>query len=320
MKKIKTCVIGVGGMGTNHCRVLRDISTLVGVFDVNVDRAKTVAKTFGTKHFESINTMIEETQTDCVTVAVNTQHHKKVALEIIKHGVPLLVEKPIAHTPKDAKKIIEAARSKNIFLMAGMVERYNPTTIKLKSDIDKRVFGEIYQIVAMRVGIAPPNMSPRSVDIDLSIHDVDIINYLIGSRPIISRISGHGYLNGSQKDTCSLLLTYQNTTASVISNWVSPVKIRKLFIFGEKMSAEVDMLNQHIYYYSKISPKLISKSNYFLSFQKLGAHSRHVSFQKSEPLLDEMKVFLKMIKGGYKGEYCESSYDALKIISQAKKK
>ncbi len=318
MKKIKTCVVGVGGMGTNHCRVLRNISDLVGVYDIDEQKAKKAAKDFGTKHFLSIGEMIKTTQTDCVTVAVNTQHHKKVALEIIRRDIPLLVEKPLAPTPKDAKAIIDEAKKRNVFLMAGMVERYNPTVVKLKSDIDKKMFGEIYQIVAMRVGIAPPNMVPRSVDIDLSIHDVDIINYILESRPKSSRKFGHGYLKGSKKDTCSLLLTYKDTTATVISNWISPVKIRKLFVFGEKISAEVNMLNQTIYYYSKIPLKSISKSNYYLSFQELGAHSRYITFKKSEPLLEEMKVFLKMIKGGYSSEYCESSYEALKVISHAR--
>ena len=316
-KKIRTCVIGVGGMGTNHCRILSKISTLVGVCDNNLERAKMASEKFGVPAFTDIEELVKKCKPQAAIVAVNTQYHKSVALELIKNNIPLLVEKPLAQNTKDAKKIITLAKKENVFLMVGMVERYNPTVVRLKFDISKNVFGEIYQIVAIRVGISAPNMNPRSVDKDLSVHDIDIINSLLDEKPKKVLKSGNKYLSDSIIDTCSLTLCYKNTTATVISNWMSPVKIRKLFIFGEKISAEVNLLNQAIYYFSKIPLKAITKSNYYSSFQELGAYSRQINFKKAEPLSEELKIFLKNINSGYRKEFCENGLAALEAIDKA---
>ncbi len=318
-KKIRTCVIGAGSMGSNHCRILSKISNLVGICDTDLTRAKSAAHQFNSVAFTSLSAMIDSQKPQAVVVAVNTQYHAAIALELIKNNIPLLVEKPIATTIIDAKKIVSAARRKNVFLMVGMVERYNPTIVKIQQDIAKNIFGDIYQMVALRVGISPPVMHPRSVDLDLSVHDVDIINYLLGEHPVSVRKIGNKHLEGSELDTCSLTLGYKKMTATVISNWVSPVKIRRLYIFGEKISAEINMLNQVIYYYSKIPLKAIAKGNYYVSFQELGAYSRQISFKKSEPLVEELKVFLSRIENGYDGAFCENGLSALTVLQKAKK-
>ena len=317
IKKIRTGVVGVGGMGINHCRILSKISTLVGVCDKDEAKAKRASQQFGVPYFLTPSELIDKCKTQAITVAVNTEYHKKVALEIINKEIPLLVEKPLAQNSKQALDIVRRAKMNNVFLMVGMVERYNPTVIKLKSDIEKKVFGDIYQMVALRVGISAPNMNPRSVDVDLAVHDVDIVNFLLGEKPKKAVKRGNRYLKNSIFDTCSLTLSYKNTTATAISNWMSPVKIRKLFIFGEKMSAEVNLLNQAIYYFSKIPINAIKKSNYYSSFQELGAYSRQIIFKKSEPLSEELGMFLKNINSGYKREYCENGLIALRSIDAA---
>lgn len=318
-KKTRIAVIGIGGMGFNHCRIIKIISDLVGVCDLDKKKLDKVGGLLGAKTFLKVSDLLDEAKPDAVIVAVNTEHHLEVGKNIINSGIPLLIEKPLASSFKDARSLCTIAKRKNIFLMAGMVERYNPVIIKLKQDINDGVFGEVFQIVSIRVGIEPPKMQRRNVLLDLAVHDIDILSYLLKANPIGVSHVGNAHIKGSDIDASQMILSYKSTSAVIITNWLSPIKIRKMYIFGSKKSAELDLREQSATYFSKIPENAINRADYFHSFMSLGAFAIPVIVQKSEPLRSELVEFIRNVKNGYNGKYCESAAQAIKTIEQSQK-
>jgi UDP-N-acetylglucosamine 3-dehydrogenase len=129
---IKVGVVGVGAMGSNHARVFFELSQqglveLVGVVDINYERALQVAKKFNTKSFRDYRELVGKV--DAVSIAVPTKVHKVVALDFIEAGVHVLIEKPIADNSLDAIEIIKAAEKKNVIVAVGHIERFNPAVV-----------------------------------------------------------------------------------------------------------------------------------------------------------------------------------------------
>ena len=131
---LKVAVIGVGSMGKNHARVFSDIKDveLVGVSDTNSEVVENISKKFGCKGYTDYKEMLDIEKPDLVSIVVPTQLHKEVAFEVIGRNIHVLVEKPIAGNVEDGQAIIDLAKEKNVKLMIGHIERFNPAIIELK--------------------------------------------------------------------------------------------------------------------------------------------------------------------------------------------
>ena len=171
---LRVGVVGVGALGQHHARVyasLPDVS-LVGVVDVRPGRAEEIARPLGTKAFQNYTDLFGKV--DAVSIATPTTLHAEIGAQFLKEGVHVLVEKPIAHTLKDADLLIDAAKENSRILQVGHLERFNPAVRSLREIVRKPRFFE-----AHRMGL----FSPRSLDIDvildLMIHDLDIICLLV---------------------------------------------------------------------------------------------------------------------------------------------
>jgi len=142
-KRSRAGVIGIGAMGKNHARVysqLPDVE-LIGVADVNQNLVASVAQSYDCKPYADYHDLLGE-NLDAVSIVVPTTLHKKVALDAIKKGINVLVEKPIADTVENADEMMEASRDSRVKLMVGHVERFNPAIIKLKELIDNGLLGD----------------------------------------------------------------------------------------------------------------------------------------------------------------------------------
>ncbi len=117
-----------------------------------------------------------------IIIATKPETHTEIALDVIGTGLPLLIEKPIAPTVEEGRKIIDKAAEKNVFLTIGHTERFNPVVAKIKSFIDEGNLNNIYLINTHRIGPFPKRLlgNMEGVLIDLAVHDLDILNYLCG--------------------------------------------------------------------------------------------------------------------------------------------
>ncbi len=278
---MKVGVIGAGAMGQNHLRIyneMRDIE-LVGVCDIDKARATSLARTYNTRPFFEPEKLLEQ-ELDAVSIVVPTTLHSKVALQAIKSGTHLLVEKPIADTVENADIMIKAAHDAKVKLMVGHIERFNPAVLKLKEIIDSGMLGKIVSISSRRVGPYNPRIRDVGIIMDLGVHDIDVISYLYG-RKINEVYTIAGSDIHSFEDHASILLRCDtNLSGMVETNWLTPHKIRNLTAIGLKGVAYLDYIKQTVELHDE-------------------AWIRTAKVEPREPLKNELEHFIKAVSNGH---------------------
>lgn len=291
---IRVGVIGVGSMGQNHARVYfnHDRAELVAVADPNPEFLKKVCRTYNTKGYSDYREMIEKEGLDAVSVVVPTKFHKEVTIFALSKGKHVLLEKPIASTEEEAREIIDCADKNKVTLMVGHIERFNPAILELKKRLPE--LGEIYKIDVQRIGPFPARITDVGVVIDLSVHDIDVINYLINHHPTRIYAEIQRKLHPHHEDFVSALLRYENDFGNEIAvtmtvDYLSPTKVRQIQVFGKKGMFKVNYLDQELYFYENSGYSSESWDTV------IEGDMKKIHFTKKEPLAIEIDAFISCI-------------------------
>lgn len=318
---LNVAVIGTGNMGRNHIRTYSEIeeAKLVAISDIDEKRGKALSEKFGCSFYNDYNKMFEKEKIDIVSVCVPTFLHHGVCLDVIKHKVNFLVEKPIAKSVGDAEDIIKKAKDTGIKMTVGHIERFNPAVIRLKNMIEEGRLGNITSVLARRVGIFPPQIKDANVVIDLAVHDIDVINYLLDKSPD-KVYSGLGKaLIEKRHDYANLFLRYNGANAFIEVNWITPVKIRKLSVTGTKGYAELNYMTQELIFYESIYDKVCDDfGDFVISFGE--PNITNIGIRKEEPLKNELRHFIDCIENDKEPVVSgEEAVEALRISERALK-
>lgn len=314
--KFKVAVIGVGNMGKNHVRTYAEISEveIVGVADTNAEIGKEISAMYKVPQYSDYREMVERTQPNFVSVCVPTTLHHDVAKYCLEHNVNVLLEKPIAYTLEEGKELLFLAKKNNLHLMVGHIERFNPAVRRVKEMLDRGELGQLTAIMARRVGGFPPQIKDANIAVDLAIHDIDIVNYILGRLP--ANVAVHKKRNHAERreDSVEFFLQYDGTSAYIQANWITPVKIRKLNITGSEGYLEMDYVNQQIEFYKSRYEKLrIETSDYSDFILRFSEPDRVViAVAKKEPLREEILCFLNDLREGKRSD-STFALDALRI-------
>ncbi len=280
---LRVGVVGVGNMGYHHARIYSELSKgkrveFAGVVDINLRRAREVAKQFNTKAFGNPKELIKE-GVDAVSIAVPTSKHRDVALEFITQGIDVLVEKPIADNLKAAMDIITAAEKEDVVLMVGHVERFNPAVLKLKEIIEDGFLGDVVTMSAKRVGPMVLRISDVGVVVDLAVHDIDVMRFITNADVLEVYAKVRNAKHPANVEDCALImLSFENSISGIIeTNRLTPHKVRVLNVVGTRGIAHVDYLNQKLLIYDE-------------------EWVREAKIDKKEPLRNELEHFLNCIE------------------------
>lgn len=249
---IRTVVIGLGSMGTNHVRIQSDLAgvELVGAADPRASvRAKKEAK-YGMPVFEDYRRMLDELKPDAVIAAVPTDMHADVSIEALERGCHVMVEKPIAPSIADAERMIAAAKKADRLLMVGHIERFNPAVVEIARRVRLGELGKIFQLHARRLSPFPGRIQDVGVTLDLATHDIDAMHMITGETPV--RVFGETarQAHETQEDMVSGTLRFPSGPIGVLDvNWLSPKKLRQLSVTGEGGVYLADYLTQDVYWY-----------------------------------------------------------------------
>ncbi len=294
---MRAAVIGVGAIGRNHARLYNEIENveLVAVADNDPAAAARVGGQLHTRSYGDYREMLAQERIDAVSVSVPTMLHHQVALDCIAAGVNVLVEKPIAATVAEGEAMIAAATKAGVKFTVGHIERFNPAIIELKQRLDAGEIGRVFQVHARRLGPFPARIRDVGVVIDLAIHDVDIMRYLVGSE--VSRVYAETAqnLNTAHEDLLSGLLRFDNGTIGVLDiNWLTPTKIRELQVTGEKGMFLASYLTQDLYFYENdyVNTEWDTISN--ITGVSEGKMVR-LRIDRKEPLRVELESFIRCI-------------------------
>ncbi len=242
--KLRTAVIGAGSMGRHHCRLYDELpeSDLVGIADVNVEAAD-LAKQYHTRHFIDYQDLLRE-KPELVSIAVPTSLHREVAVAALEAGAHVLVEKPISDTLDGAQAIIDHAKERGRKVFVGHVERFNPAVIALKEVIDSGKLGDVHSISNLRVGAYNKRTFDTGIILDLGSHDIDLISYLYGRKAETVFAIGAARIH-EYEDHAAISLKYTESAAGYIElSWLSPYKVRKMFVVGTEHFGLIDLIDQ----------------------------------------------------------------------------
>jgi predicted dehydrogenase len=250
MDDLNVAVIGTGGFGRHHVRILAGLegANLVGIADHDEERRQALSEQYGVPAFADAGDLPDDL--DAVVIAVPTEVHLPVAEPFLRRGVAALVEKPIAATVTEAEALCLAAEAGNAVLAAGHVERFNPALMAaLKYGLAPR-FIEVRRV-------AP--FSFRSADIgvvlDLMIHDLDICLALAASP--VARVDACGTpVLGVHEDIANARIEFENgCVADITASRVAMKTERKIRLFCPDAYLSLDYAAKSGVLYRK-SPKL----------------------------------------------------------------
>jgi predicted dehydrogenase len=274
-KRTRVAVVGVGEFGRNHARVWSkmDGAELVGVVDLNEERAKAVAQEFGTKVLRDAESLSPQV-VDAVSVAVPTKDHSRIGCRLLDSGLDVLVEKPMAVSLGEADGLIASAQRGNRILQIGHLERFNPAVVAAKRIVSKPRFFEIH-----RLGM----FTPRSLDIDVvfdvMIHDLDILTSFVDS-PIVDLKAVGIPVVTDKVDIAQARIEFETgTVANLTASRVSTEKVRKLRFFQEHEYVSLDYARQDLVRV-KVAPGTTE-----IKFEQ-------VPVTQEEPLVGQLRAFL----------------------------
>lgn len=318
-KKLRVGVIGVGAMGRNHIRVYKNLDKveLVAVSDVDKKSLDYIKERYNLKTYTDYRQMLENGKLDIISVAVPTKLHFKVANDVIEKGVNLLIEKPIASTTKEGREIIKLAKIKCIHLGVGHTERFNPVVATVKKYLDDNKLGRVFQIMIRRIGPFPPRVRDVGVFLDLATHDLDVMCYLVGSEiKTLSAESGR-LVHSKHEDLAASLLRFNNGIIGIlVENWLSPTKIRDIYINGEKGMFLADFIAQDLYFYENNYTSSPWDSLQVFRGMAEGNMTRYY-ITRDEPLRLELEAFVNSVL--YNKPFLVSGEDGLRAVELAER-
>jgi predicted dehydrogenase len=286
-------------MGRNHARVFATLPevSLIALADINEETVQQTARTYRATAYTDYRQMLEREKLDVVSIGVPTREHKEVTLDVVAHSAHVFVEKPLAISVAECQAMIDAAQRARVCLGVGHIERFNPAILELKRRLDSGQLGRVFQIRSRRVGPFPSRVMDVGVVFDLATHELNIMEYLIGSPIQTLYAETEQEIHANHEDLLSGLLKFANGAVGVLDiNWLTPTKIRELSILGERGMFHVNYLTQELYFY---------ENNYANGWEGMvalmgvseGRITRY-EVRKREPLVEELEQFIRAITNG----------------------
>jgi len=232
-------VLGAGHLGKIHIKCLKELDSfeLVGFYDIDTERAKSVEAEFGIRRFESRDELIDAVDAvDIVTPTIAHYESAALALRKFKH---VFIEKPIVTTLNEATSLVSLSREANVKIQVGHVERFNPAFMAAQPFINKPVFIESHRLA---------QFNPRGTDVpvvlDLMIHDIDIVLSAVKSN--VRKVSASGVpVISKTPDIANARIEFDNgAVANLTASRISMKNMRKCRFFQKDAYISVDFLEK----------------------------------------------------------------------------
>jgi predicted dehydrogenase len=325
MDRLRIGMIGFGYWGPNLARTFNDMPSaeLVGIADMNEDQLTRASKKYPQVALLKDYKDLFELNLDAVVIATPPFTHFKIAKDCLMHGLHVFVEKPITDNSKDAEALIELANAKDLIVMVGHIFVYNKAILALKQYIENKELGDIYYLDTARLNLG---LYQRKSNViwDLGVHDVSILLFLLGKKPISVSAQGVPCVIRGVYDVAYLnLLFADNISAYVHVSWLDPCKVRRVTVVGSKKMAVYNDLESEAKI--KLYDKGVDAPVYSDSFgeYQYNYRSGDITIPKinyTEPLREECEHFVECIikhteprSSSYSGLY------AVKVLEAAQR-
>lgn len=292
---IKVGVIGVGYLGQHHARIYSEIedTELTAVVDIVKKKADSIAEKYGCESCYDYRDILHKV--DAISIVTPTTSHYRIALDCLRAGKHILLEKPITTNVEEADELVAESDKNGCILQVGHLERYNPAVLAASGMIKEPVF-----IESERLSPFLGRGTDVDVTLDLMIHDVDIMLSLVSSP--VEEIKAVGAKVLTDKiDVAKAWLSFENGCKALATvSRLSPDKQRRLKVFQKNSYISIDYQSSEI-------------KRYFRT--KEGISFDITKPESSEPLKEELKDFINCVKEGKRPKVSAAEgRDALKIV------
>lgn len=252
MKKVNLGLIGLGHMGKIHlhnCLHLKNAKLTVAS-DIS-EKSLLTAKKAGLKHvFKSYEDLLKA-NVDAVVISLPTFLHAEAAIKAAQHGKHILIEKPMARNPSEAKRILSAVKLNGVKLMIGYTARFSPSFKKLKNEIELGTLGDVQIATANHISTGPffhrtEKSTPKPVPswwfdkkltgggalIDLGCYMINLLRWYFGEVTSIQSRLGHRF-NMDFEDHATCVMKFKNGTLATINvGWFAKYHKVQVDLYG----------------------------------------------------------------------------------------
>lgn len=296
MDELRAGVVGVGMMGRNHVRVLGNLEgvELVGVVDS--DHQQSPESFGGVRIFEDLDELLEQSPDLCV-VAVPTEDHLQIGLQLAEAGVHTLIEKPLAERLTEARRLADAFERARLVGAVGHVERYNPALQSLRGRLEAGELGHPFQIATRRQGPFPNRVRDVGVVKDLATHDVDLAAWVAGyDFDTVAARCAHKSGREHEDLMAATGVLHDGTITNHLVNWLTPFKERVTLVTGERGCFMADTLTADLTFFA--NGEQATQWDQLSTFRGVteGDVTRY-AIPKPEPLASELEAFRDAVLG-----------------------
>jgi UDP-2-acetamido-3-amino-2,3-dideoxy-glucuronate N-acetyltransferase len=308
-------VVGAGRWGRNHVRTLGELGVLGGVVEPD-DAARAAIATAhpGLPVFRDLGEALDDGDFDGFTVATPAATHFRVAERILDHDKPVLVEKPLACSVDEARRLTQLAETRGVNLMVGHVMLFHPAIAKMKEQIEAGRIGKLQYLYSNRLNLGAVR-TEENILWSFAPHDVSIFQSFVNAAPIQVESRGGAFLQPHLHDTTLTVLRYpENIVGHIFVSWLHPFKEHRLVVIGSKgmLSFEDSSVDKNLRFYEKsvdwVRGEPIPRDG----------PTEEVPYDRSMPLTAELRYFVERLDGR-PIETCDgqSGVEVLEILERA---
>ena len=267
---MKVVLIGIGGWGKNHARILSQLGVLTAICDIDDEKRKEFGKKYSVNSYKNFNEMLESENFDAAFVCTPTNTHYQITIQLIQEKKDVFVEKPMTYLSEDGQKLIELAKKNKVVLTCGYIERFNPAVSLVKNYVLSRKYGELLMLEFHRENRLPNHIKDVGIVHDTSVHDIDTAMWLFDDTPetVFARA---GQIKHEHEDFATIMLGFKdNRTATISLSWITPTRVRNFsatctggIIFSDFISQDVTIKTEII----RKCQKKKKKSRCYLKFR-----------------------------------------------------
>jgi predicted dehydrogenase len=282
-------VIGYGYWGPNLVRNFLQAqgAQVVAVCDQRAERRAMVEKVYpSVRTYEAVEAMLGNPAIDAVAVATPVFSHFALAMQALRAGKHVFVEKPFTATVAEAEQLVAEAERRGLTVMVDHTFIYTSAVRKIKELVGNGALGDLYYYDSVRVNLGL-FQSDVSVLWDLAVHDLSIMDYLLARTPTMVAATGMAHVPGRPENMAYLTCFFSDSLiAHFHVNWLAPVKVRQTLIGGsEKMIVYDDIeMSEKIKVYDK---------GIIVGQDEASIYQRHVGYRTGDmwaPRLDNIEA------------------------------
>jgi predicted dehydrogenase len=314
----KIAVVGCGYWGPNLVRNFRSLSgvTVSVICDKSQERLDHLGQLYPeVEKTTECSRITGDASIDMVAIATPVSTHHALASACLKAGKHTFVEKPLASTSAQCSELIDLAEARSLTLMVGHTFVYTSTVRKIREIVDSGEIGELMYISCRRLNLG---LFQKDINVawDLAPHDISIILYIMGAKPISVNCQGKAHVSPGIEDITNISLSFKNGGfATIQSSWIDPRKVREITIVGTKKMIVYD--DTEPLEKIKIYDKRVEAPPHYDTFGEF-QYSYHYGdilspfVKQVEPLKVECQHFVDCVEKAIRPD--SSAYEGLEVV------